>query len=220
MKRAIMCIMLSLLILLGGCDGKIKLEQKNEGFYDEKNDITYVVCSMLAVRPLKVGEEYATDGENTYYTIPWQEPKEFICDNVEGISYVYRADTLEDITINNFEPVAAFVYIEGEASLAVDTFYAAQEYLPEELRGEDRRDDSELVYGIRDALKEGERVTVTESEIDSENDFYLRLLSAKYPGLYYTVIFYSDTHGRSYLKDRGTGESVVAPVDLVVRILG
>lgn len=220
MKKSIICLGLAAVFLFGGCDKKIKLDNNDLGFYDKKNGIQYEICSMRAVRPLAVGEEYATDGENIYYTIPFQEPKEYICDRIEGVSYVYRASTMAEITINNFNPIAAFVYIEGEASLPVSTFYCAQEFLPEELRGENMQDDSELVYSIRDALIKDERVMVKDQDIDHKNDFYLRLLSADYPGLYYMVVFFTDINGEAYIRDRGTNDVVAAPVDLTLRIIG
>lgn len=218
MKKIIICLVLTAVFLLSGCDDKLKVEQNDKGFYDEDNNIQYVACSEFAVRPLEVGEEYAADGDNTYYKIPWQEPKEFLCDNIEGISFVYRASNIEDITINSFKPISALVYLSD--SLYVSTLYCEQKYLTEELQSENARDDSEIIYSIRDALVDGERVTVAENKISYEDEFYIRLLSAKYPGLYYTVIFFTDVDGKAYLKDRGTGECVLAPENVIIRMIG
>ena len=202
--------------LLSGCDNKIKLEEKGASFYDKENDILYVPCAERAVRPLQVGEEYATDGKLTYYTIPWQEPKEFICDNVGGVSIVYRASTIEDITVNNFNPIAIRVYMEGLSSRYLTTFYCEQKYLDEEDKNPNLQDDSELVYSIRDSLIYDEKVSVTAELTDKM--YYLRLLSADYPGLYYTVVYVTDVNGEQYLLDRGTNQYVLARDDLVARM--
>ncbi len=219
-NKVVLSGVLALLFVLSGCSSLIKLKEKDDGILDPAQDILYLPCSPLAVRPVTVGEEYAKLGNTIYYTIKYETPEDFICDKADGVSYVFRNSKLEDITIHNFEPIAAFIYIEGTASLHVGTLYASGEFLPDELKDDNMQDDSALVYAIRDALKQGERVEVSANDINPENDYYLRLLSAKYPGLYYTVVFYTDNKGTAYLKDRRTGESVYAPEELRLRILG
>jgi hypothetical protein len=218
MKKTILCLALAATFVFGGCGNK--LEINSEGFYDNKNDIQYVPCAYLAVRPVQVGDEYATDGELTYYKIPWQDPTEFICDSVEGVSFVYRASTVDDVTINNFNPIGARVYVEGTSSVYIDSFYCAQEYLPDELKSDDLVDDSALIYSIRDSLIDDERVTINSDDILTDDMYHIRLLSADYPGLYYDVLFFTDANGEQYLEDRGTGEYVLARDDLVARMIG
>lgn len=220
MKKTIALLML-ITVFLVGCenDSKINVEQNDQGFYDKENDIQYLACNQLAVRPVTVTEEYATDGQRTYYKIHFEDPKRFICDSKEDISFVYRASTVEDITINNFNPISAYVYREGKTSLWVDTFYCEQKYLDEEDRREGEPDDSELVYTIRDALIEDERVKVSENLISREDEYYIRLMSADYPGLYYTVVFFTDINEQAYLKDRGTGDIVIAPDNIKARMI-
>lgn len=218
---AAICLMLASVLLLSGCDRKISVKPNEKGFYDKKNGIQYVPCSALAVRPVyEVSEkdEYATDGENVYYKIQFEDPENFICDKIDGVSFVYRNEKLEDITIHNFNPIAAFIYLGDTTYL--NTFYCEQKYLPEDLRDESAPDDSELVYAIRDALKYGEAVYVSENNMSDEHVYYLRLLSADYPGLYYSVVFYTDTKGQAYLEDRGTGKSVICPDNVKARMIG
>ncbi|HAN22065.1 MAG: hypothetical protein A2Y15_01445 [Clostridiales bacterium GWF2_36_10] len=213
MKKMIICFILVVVVILGGCNKPqpLKVEPTELGFYDKKNDIQYVMCSEKDVRPLEVGEEYATDGKITYYKIPWEKTERFICDSIEGVSYVYRALTVEDITINNFNPVSAFIYLEGERSLYLDTLYCEQKYLPDDKKDENQRDDSAIVYSIRDALISGERVNVAFEDMLPDDQYFIRLLSPDYPGLYYIVIFFTDINGEAYLRIRGEDITVLAP---------
>lgn len=218
MKKSILCLALLLTFLLSGCDKLVEIEENDLGFYDEENGIQYVSCSYFAVKPVLVGEEYANDGERTYYKIPFQEPTEYICDNVDGVSFVFRASNLEDITVNNFNPIAAMVYLEGTTSTYLTTFYCEEKYRSEEDKEkEGLQDDSALVYSIRDSLINDEKVTVT-AEFSTENMYYIRLLSADYPGLYYCVVYITDVNGEEYLLDRGTKQYILARDDLVARM--
>ncbi|HOJ47326.1 MAG TPA: hypothetical protein PLD48_00460, partial [Bacillota bacterium] len=90
---SVICVILASVFLLSGCDKKISVTPNEKGFYDEKNNIQYVPCSALAVRPVYEAsekDEYATDGKNVYYKIQFEDPKRFICDKQEGVSFVYR----------------------------------------------------------------------------------------------------------------------------------
>jgi hypothetical protein len=215
------CLLLAAVFLLSGCDKKLSVKLNDNGFYDKKNDIQYVPCSERAVRPVNdVGEkdEYATDGDTTYYKIKFEKSENFLCDKKDGVSFVYRNSKLEDITIKNFNPIAAQIWL-GDATY-LDTFFCAQKYLPDEKKDESAPDDSALVYAIRDALKNGEAVTVDSSNMSTEHEYYLRLLSADFPGLYYTVIFYTDKKGAAYIEDRGSGISVACPDNVKKRLIG
>ena len=214
------CLILASVFLLSGCDKKISVKLNEKGFYDKENNIQYVPCSERAIRPVyEVGEkdEYATDGETIYYKIQFEKPENFICDQKEGVSFVFRNEKLDDITIQNFNPISAHIYLGDITYLS--TFYCEQKYLPDDLKDENAPDDSELVYAIRDALKNDETVYVSVENMSSENVYYFRLLSADYPGLYYSVVFYTDTKGEAYLEDRGTGRSVVCPENVKKRMI-
>lgn len=220
MKKIITCFVLAVILLLCGCHKSIKLQSNDLGLFDKESNIQYIVCARRAVKPLQVGAEYATDGENTYYKIPWEKAERFICDQIEGDSWVYRASTVEDITINNFNPISALVYLEGERSLYVSTFFCEEKYLPEEKKNEDNQDDSAIIYAIRDVLISGERVTVAINNISYEDEYFIRLMSVDYPGIYYTVVFFTDKNGEAYLRDRGTNDVVLAPDNVVLRMIG
>ncbi len=106
--------------------------------------------------------------------------------------------------------------MEGLSSRYLTTFYCEQKYLDEEDKNPNLQDDSELVYSIRDSLIYDEKVSVTAELTDKM--YYLRLLSADYPGLYYTVVYVTDVNGEQYLLDRGTNQYVLARDDLVARM--
>jgi hypothetical protein len=214
------CMILASVFFLSGCDKKISMTPNDEGFYDKEHDIQYVPCAELAIRPVyEVGEkdEYATDGETIYYKIQFEKPENFVCDKKDGVSFVYRNSKLDDITIENFNPIAAHIYLGDTTYLS--TFYCEQKYLPDDLKDENAPDDSELVYAIRDALKYGESVYVSNENLSSENVYYFRLLSNNYPGLYYSVVFYTDNKGEAYLQDRGTRKSVLCPENIKKRMV-
>jgi hypothetical protein len=86
------------------------------------------------------------------------------------------------------------------------------------LKDESAPDDSEMVYAIRDALISGETVYVSEENMSDENVYYFRLYSNVYPGLYYLVVFYTDTKGEAF-EDRGTSRSVLCPDNVKARMV-
>lgn len=215
MKKGALCFIIAAVFIFSGCG--VKLQENSDGFYDKKNDIQYIPCAYFAVKSITIGDEYATNGDFIYYTIKWQKSTEFICD---ADDCVYRASSIEEITVKNFNPVAVDVYVEGTDSRYLASFYCSPDLLPDELKKNGQQDDSALVYSIRDSMINDQRVTVAENDILEEDMYHLRLLSADYPGLYYDLLFFTDKNGEEYLMDRGTGEYVLARDDLVTRMIG
>lgn len=204
------------------CSCTVEFEDDG-GFIDKKTGIKYLPCSAtLSLRPLKVEEEYCRyDEDNIFYTIQWQEPTEYLADyDVAEAALVFHSEDTEDITMANFEPIAAMIYVEGKASICIDKFYCEAKYLPDEMQRDDLKDDSALVYAIRDAMNDGEQADGDLSGADDEDVYFIRLTSAKYPGLYYAVVFFTDAYGDSYITDRSTGKTVVSPEALTKRMIG
>ncbi len=220
--KKIICMLLALCCILCACENVKRVTLTDGGFLDSETGIKYVMCSAtMSLRPLKAENVFATDGKKTYYTIQWEDTGKYLCDyDNEAAAFVYRAEDAEDITLSSFQPISALVYVEGKASVYVDTFYCAPEFLPPEDRELAGRDDSELVYSIRDALVGGENVNVPTSDITTEDTYYIRLLSQKYPGMYYIAIFFGDVNGNYYLTDRSTGRTVIAPSNVKQRMVG
>ena len=187
------------------------------GFTDPKTGIEYETFSNpISVYALEREEAVCNDGKMQYYSIKWEDSNLFLCDK-DGIGY--KAAGTPDLTIDVFDPVASLVYY-GSAYLT--TLYCEEKYRdPEVSYPEDTefQDDSDLVYAIRDAILEEEE-TFLPVELDDDNTFILRMLSANYPGLYYVVVFTMDMDGNCYLYDRATRKAVYAPEDVVERFIG
>lgn len=197
--------------------------QTEIGFRDDSTGIEYVNCNVFAVKPLAMGEEpYCEAGGVPYYTVNFEEPSRFLCDydKESGSSFVYRNRELPDITVENFNAIAAFLYIDGVQPQRVAQLYADDEYLPEELKGLNPSQDTALVRKITDALVNGTERAVLPSEYSDEDLFYFRLLSQDYPGLYYSVCFFGDIYGRYYVQDMATFRIADAPSEITAWIVG
>lgn len=187
------------------------------GFTDPETGIEYEMFSNpISVYALEKDEPLCNDGDMQYYSVKWEDSTKYLCDK-DGV--VYKAVGIPDLTIDVFDPVAAFVYY-GSAYLT--TLYCEEKYRDPEISYPDDtvfQDDSDLVYAIRDAIL-NEPETELPLELDDDNTFILRMLSADYPGLYYVVVFTSDAKGNCYLYDRASRKSVYAPEEVVEKFIG
>ncbi|MBR4054562.1 MAG: hypothetical protein IKK06_07140 [Clostridia bacterium] len=223
MKR-LLCLALCLLFCLCGCDAVHSGSQLEAefGFVDEDTDIEYVACSILSVKPVDIGEVYCEAGGVEYYQIPFQEPSGFLCDydRESGSSYVYRNKAEPDVTVGSFDAVAAWLYADGTAPQRLGQLYADDEYLAEELRGKNPSQDTDKVRMITDALVNGESLAVSLSDREQNDSYEFRLLSVKYPGLYYSIWFFTDAFGKCYLHDFATDKTVEAPSVIAAWVIG
>lgn len=187
------------------------------GFTDPETGIEYEMFSNpISVYALEKDEPLCNDGDMQYYSVKWEDSTKYLCDK-DGV--VYKAVGIPDLTIDVFDPVAAFVYY-GSAYLT--TLYCEEKYRDPEISYPDDtefQDDSDLVYAIRDAIL-NEPETQLPLELDDDNTFILRMLSADYPGLYYVVVFTTDKAGNCYLYDRASRKSVYAPEEVVEKFIG
>lgn len=199
------------------CSDIIDVKSNEYGFNDVETGIGYVLCGR-AVYALKVGKVYARDEyKNEYCEIQFEEPLRFLCDNDIDLPRVYRASGEDDITIQNFNPIAAFLYLEGETSLFIDQFIAEPQYTGRY----DVPGDSEYTYALRDAMTTEEPVLFTAPTVDeavADYIVHIRLLSEDYPGLYYEVVFWRDFNGVNYLLDMNTNYSYLCPYKLTYRL--
>ncbi len=222
MKRVCLLVLTCALLLLSACDRPNRGTLTELGFRDETTGIEYVACNVIAVKPISIGEAYCKAENVLYYQIGFEEPSRFLCDfdQESGSSIVYRSKELPEITVENFQAIAAFLYIDGLTPVMVAQLYADDEYLPEEKRGLNPSQDTALVQQITDALVNGTERSVPDSEYLEGSAYYFRLLSAEYPGLYYSVCFFADQYGRYYLEDMGTFRIVDAPAEITAWIIG
>lgn len=179
----------------------------------------YLLCDDFSVYGITKGEKYAVFNGEDVFTVEFEEPERFLCVDDSGDLIIYRAADLPKITLEEFGAIAAFIY-DSSNTRWIDSFYADDEFLPEEQRGINESQDTALCYSITRALTEGESVEVSADDVLVSNRYFIRLLSQKYPGLYYPVVFFGDVQGRFYLRDRAADRSVACPRDVLARMIG
>lgn len=220
---SLLSALLCLPLLISSCSRSNHGTQTEFGFRDDTTGIEYVPCNVIAVKPLAMSEEpYCRADGVSYYAVNFEDPTRFLCDLDEssGSSIVYRNRDLPEITVENFNAVAAFLYLDGLTPVRVAQLYADDEYLPDELKGQSPSQDTALVRQITDALVNGAERTVAAADYSDDDLFYLRLLSVDYPGLYYSVCFFTDIYGRCYVQDMATFRIADAPSELSAWIIG
>ena len=222
--KKLLCLALCLATLLCGCSSTHSgtAHQTEMGFIDDDTDIEYVACNLYAIKPIGMGEVYCEVDGLPYYEIDFQEPSDYLCDldPESGSSYVYRNKKLPDIDAKAFDAIAAWVSIDGKTPVRAATLYADDEYLDESLRGQNDSQDTDKVKAITKAIVEGEHVSVSMADSDKNTEYEFRLLSNKFPGLYYSVWFFSDAFGKYYFHDYVSGKTVVAPSEISAWIAG
>ena len=220
--RALSALLLCFSLLLASCGNK--WEPTELGFRNETTGIEYIACNVIAVKPIvrSDSEPYCKVDGVPYYAIRDEQPEQFLCDYDEKSqsSIVYRNRELPDVTIENFNAIAAWLFLDGVMPLMVAQLYADDEYLAEELRGQNPSQDTALVRKITDALVNGEARNVPQDTYSDDDLYYFRLLSADYPGLYYSVCFFGDVYGRYYVQDMATFRIADAPPEIVAWIVG
>lgn len=221
-RNGLLILLVLAVLQLAACDAADPAVNTEWGFRNEKTGVEYVACNVIAVKPLAIGEVYCRADKVAYYQIDFQDPSEFLCDldEASGSSFVYRNRNLPDITIETFDAIAAMLYLDGTSPVMVAQLYADDEYLAPELRGQAPSQDTALVRQVTDALLHGEARTVPDSAYAETETYYLRLLSARYPGLYYNVCFFADKMGKYYVEDMATYRIVDAPPSLTAWFLG
>lgn len=219
MKRFIAFLLVVSSLLLVSCNGG---EPTENGFIDPDTGIEYVDVTPMGLYPVDPGEEFITvsvDGEETVYHEVWfEEPSRFLCYEVEGYYFLMRASDVKEPDLREFNPIAASIYSKNN-TVKFDNLFADPEYLPEENRDEETYGETALVKQIQDAIMDGESVEVNIKAEDVGTHFYLHMLSADYPGLYYIVSFFS-YNGRYFLRDDAMNKTVYCPRDVIIRMVG
>ena len=136
---------------------------------------------------------------------------------IDGLIYAAEGQSVPDLA--SFNAIAAQIYVDGVDNW-VGKFLPSEVYLedPESL-GDNYVDESHYTNLTVTSLVHGEDVG-TVVNVNPAYTYYIRLLSADYPWLYYEVSFLRDTNGINYLFDRGTGKTVKCPDELTVRLCG
>lgn len=198
-------------------------EPTDYGFIDPNTGIEYVYCDPLGLYAVSAGEEYITMGEGEskeiFHTVEFEDPSRFLCIEDEGELVLLRASNVAEPDVMSFNPIAALIY-NSNNDVYLTSFYADNQYLPEDKQELNPTEDSWLCQMIAEYITDGEAVTVSAADILTDDMYFIRLLSQDYPGLYYVVVFFGDSNGRYYLRDRSAGKTVYCPRDIILRMVG
>ena len=222
-KITALLLAVAICVCFAGCgEQPIKLTTTSEGYLqDPETESTYILCNMsVKAYSIDTSEVYAKEGKREYYRIAFVDPKRFISESDNIMGGVYRSAEIPDITIETFEPIAALIYIVGKGEFAVDQFSAAKEYLEDTSYDfTNYTDGTVYTEAVVTAILHSEPTEMPQY-VDDDETRHIRLLSLKYPGLMYNIIFMKATNGKSYLYDRGAGVCVLAPDIIVERMIG
>lgn len=218
MKKRFFVFLLAVCCLAASGCGIHRGKETSHGFVDNRTDIEYVLTDSLALYAVTKGEEYVRVGDEVYYTVLHEDSKRFLCIEDSGELLVYRASDVAEPDVASFGAIAAGIFVNN--TTYITSFYADDEYLPEENRGLNPTQDTALCQAMAQALTERDAETVDPDTITDEDVYFIRLYSQGYPGLYYLIVFFGDNTGRYYLRDRANGKTVICPREVVARMVG
>lgn len=221
MKRFIALMLVLSMLVFAGCEKKG--ENTLAGIYDPNTEIEYALVTPMGLYPVYEGEEYVTvkneDGtETTYFEVMFEDPAEFICYEANGYYFLARNVDIPEPTVNEFNPIAAAIY-DSSNTVYITSFYADNEYLPDEKKEHNPTEDTWLCQMIAEYLTTGENVNVPATAEERTDQYRIRLFSQDYPGLYYLVTFYG-YNGRYFLSDGAQNKTVYCPRDIITRMVG
>ncbi len=214
MKKIVAFLLMLSCLFCCGC-GK-KAEETKAGFIDKQTGIEYIYCEYNGLAPNAKGQEYARSKVRSYYKVPNENEKKFLCTEEGGELILLRAKDVEEPTLENFDAIGASVY-DANNIVKITAFYVDEEYRDNKPTG-DYKGESSVCKSITKAFRDNEDVGVPANTDESET-YNIHLLSKDYPGLHYNVVFTSSM-GRYYLIDRATQKAVYAPDDVVARMVG
>ena len=219
MKRFIAFLLVLSSLLIVACEGG---EPTANGFINPETGIEYVEVTPMGLYPVDPSEEFITvsadNGKTVYYEVWFEEPSRFLCYEIEGYYFLMRASNVKEPNLREFNPIAASIYSKNN-TVKFDNLFADPEYLPEENQNEQTVGETALVKQIQDAIMDGEAVELNINDTDIGTHFYLHMLSADYPGLYYIISFFG-YNGRYFLRDDAMGKTVYCPRDVAIRMVG
>ncbi|MBR4279224.1 MAG: hypothetical protein IKT34_03500 [Clostridia bacterium] len=221
MKRILLLFLAVLMtVALVSCDkdGVVDGEATPHGFKNPETGIEYVECTPKGLYAVNKGDDFITVGADIYSTVLHEDSERFLCIEDSGELLLYRALDVKEPNVSEFKPIAAQVYSSTNTTL-ITYFYADNKYLPDDKKEHNPSEDSALCELIAKHLTEGEAVTINATYDTITDQYFIRLLSQDYPGLYYLVAFYG-FEGRYYLVDRATNKTVLCPYDVIVRMVG
>ncbi len=180
---------------------------------DDEGNTFYMLSP--AVEAINEDTLYGNMEDMEFYRIYFMtnegETPKYIVENLgEYLGYVYRLESEENITLSNFDSIAADIFL-SEAETPHDHFIAHDKYLE---NGGSSSNDEDMVNLLTESLLNGEPTSAPTVS----SSLKIKLKSQKYPGLYYVTMYIEDESGVSYLYDVGSGKYVNCPDELTVRL--
>lgn len=216
-NKILISILLVVIMILSSCESIVNLHVLDDGsLWNKSKNIIYVPCS-VSVKAYAIGDLYGKTNNLDIYEIQFESTDDFLSEKENLLGGIYRRSDLPEITVESFNAIAARIYITGETDYIIDEFASPPEYLTESLY-ENYEDGTPYTTAVVDAIASDDRVLVPQ-QIDEDYTFHIRLLSADYPGLTYTVIFMMDINGGCFLYDRAIQKCVDCPEIIKTRML-
>ena len=223
MKRIIASLLIFSMLLFAGCERKG--ENTELGFTDSKTGIEYVFCTPMGLYPVEPDEDgmnfitVTQDKTKTvYHKVAFEDSSRFLCYEEEGYYFLVRNKEIAEPTIKEFNPIAASIY-NSSNTIYITSFYADNEYLPDDKKEHNPTEDTWICQMIAEYLSTGENVDVPVTEETINDLYYIRLYSQEYPGLFYLVSFFG-FNGRYFLRNSATNTTVYCPREIIVRMVG
>lgn len=221
MKKFSAFILAVSILLLAGCGNKGEITDL--GFVNPETGIEYVYCTPMGLYPVDPSDEFITvvnpDKTKTVFHGVWfEDTSDFLCYEEEGYYFLVRNKDVAEPTVKEFNPIAAAIYNSSNTGY-ITSFYADNQYLPEDKQEHNPTEDTWLCQMIGEYLAAGENVEVPVTDKTIQDLFYFRLYSEDYPGLYYLVSFFG-YNGRYFLRDSAHNTTVYCPRDIILRMVG
>ena len=165
----------------------MKITYKDGVYKDKSNGITYYAAG-VSYEPQAVGSQYAKYKKSVLHEIVGLDPKLWLTESYEGIGSIFYSSEITLPTLLEFEPDSFIICFVGD--------------LIQSLKAVESQED---IDAILDAIANGEDA---ELPISAEESYHLKFTSAKYPGIYYDLLYVRNSDGKCYIFDRDTKRCV------------
>ncbi|MCI8387817.1 MAG: hypothetical protein HFE63_05060 [Clostridiales bacterium] len=197
--RAISLAAALLMVVICASSCALSLKEVDGKLYDKKNDITYIGAP-ICFEPIALETEvYAkcSKPKLELHAIEGLSPLEWISEPYEGIGGVWYAEGVELPTLETFDADIMYICVEKSITVALGVV-------------EDKSD----IDAIISAFTNGEPCSI----VNSGSSYKLKFASAKYPGIYYNLLYIEGDDGNQYIYDRTT-QTCVNVGDVMLKYL-
>ena len=185
-KIALFCFITLTALLFTSCSPLIKITYDDGRYIDKSNGITYYAAG-VSYEPQAVGSKYAKYKKTVLHEINGLDPKLWLTESYEGIGSIFYSSEITLPSLLEFEADSFAICLVGETiqSLKVS-------------------DDPADISAILDAVANGENVELPQSA----ESYHLKFTSAKYPCIFYDLLYVQNADGKGYVFDRDTKRCV------------